>query len=341
MRSLIFINYNPDVRLDRFILSEIRKLESLRDKYSRNKIQEFVSSGCVKKNGILIEDNSCKLKVGEQITMELSEDIGAIRPRSEKIPLNIVYEDNDLLVIDKQAGLATHPPGFGNLSATTLVNGLLWHCGSNLSDIGGELRPGIVHRLDKDSSGLMVVAKNNASHESLRTQLSERQLKRVYFAVIWGIMVLKNGKIEGFIHRHSYNRLKMTMGSSGRYSMTNYRVLREFGDIASLVECKLDTGRTHQIRVHFSNLRHPLIGDKLYDGNLRKIKGEEKDSRHEFIENFPRQALHSKHLSFSHPTTGELLNFESDMPADIQSLVTNLDSLTTHCQPTGIPSEGI
>ncbi|MDR2077777.1 MAG: RluA family pseudouridine synthase [Rickettsiales bacterium] len=327
MRSLVFINYNPDIRLDQFIFKEIRKLEEIRGQYSRGKIQELISSGHVKKNGVLVEEKSCRLKVGEQIYMETEDDIIAIGPKPENIPLDIVYEDSDVLVINKQVGLATHPPGFGNLNASTLVNGLLWHCGNNLSDIGGELRPGIVHRLDKNSSGLMVIAKNNASHESLRAQLADRQLKRIYFAVVWGTIVPKNGKIEGFIHRHSCNRLKMTMGNSGRYSLTNYNVVREFGNIASLVECKLDTGRTHQIRVHFSSLRHPLVGDELYNGSPRKIKGKE-NSYKEFIESFPRQALHSKHLSFSHPVTGKPLFFESNLPDDMQTLVDNLDRIS-------------
>ncbi|MDR2777674.1 MAG: RluA family pseudouridine synthase [Rickettsiales bacterium] len=311
------------MRLDKTVFDGIAKLEDLEQKYSRNRVQDLIEIGLVRKNGLVTTNNSERLKKDDEISVEIDDSMELL-PTAEKIELNILYEDDDLMVVDKQSRMTVHP-GAGNLTGT-LVNALLYHCGERLSDMAGTLRPGIVHRLDKDTSGLMVVAKNNFSHTSLREQLRTRELKRIYNALVWGIMVPRSGEVEGYMARHERNRLKMTMASSGRYSLTSYRTLTEFGKIASLVECSLSTGRTHQIRVHLSSRKHPLIGDRLYGGISRKIPGEGSSEKN-FIEGFTRQALHSKCLDFRHPRTKKSMSFEIELPADMQDLVGKLSAL--------------
>jgi 23S rRNA pseudouridine1911/1915/1917 synthase len=284
----------------------------------------MLDNGFIKVNG-KTEKASYKVRVNDCIDIEAGfiEESNIV---PVKMDINIVYEDDDLMVIDKPSGLVVHP-GSGNYD-NTLVNALLFHCGDKLSNINNPIRPGIVHRLDKDTTGLMVVAKNNHTHEILKQQLKDRILKRKYNAVIWGNILPPQGIIEGYIDRCKVNRLKMelTKDNTGKYSLTNYKTLENYGDVASLVECELDTGRTHQIRVHFSSKKHPLIGDYTYGGNLRKIKGEENEYK-SFVEHFPRQALHSKVIRFVHPTTQEDMFFESDLPQDMVDLLGNLEML--------------
>lgn len=323
MKNFLFICEKEfeGVRIDKFIHDCI--INNTEHKtLSRKKTQEFIKSSLLKKNGDIFTDLAYRTKCGDIIEIEIYEN-EEIKPEKQDIPLNIVYEDNDLLVINKQAGLITHP-GAGNYD-NTLVNALLFHCGNNLSNINTSIRPGIFQRLDKDTTGLMVVAKNNRSHDILKQELKDRVLKRKYNAVIWGNIIPSQGKIEGYMDRQKNNRLKMelTKDNTGRYSLTNYKTLETFGAVASLVECELDTGRTHQIRVHFSSKKHPLIGDYGYGGNLRKVAGE-KNEHKLFVENFPRQALHSKYVRFIHPTTQEEMFFESGLPDDMRELVKSL-----------------
>lgn len=326
-KILIDINEANEVgvRLDKLILNKVKEMEEYDDFFSRTRIQAIIKEGSLCKNSQIFLDNSYKTQLGDKFILIIPDPKEAkIEPKN--IPLDIVYEDNDLIVVNKQAGLTTHP-GAGNYS-NTLVNALLYYCKDSLSGIGGINRPGIVHRLDKDTSGLMVVAKNDFSHVLLSEQIQTRILKRKYNAVIWGNINPKIGKIDGYIDRSYTNRLKMVLANStGKYSLTNYKVLTEYNDLASLVECCLDTGRTHQIRVHFSSRKNPLIGDQIYGGNSRKVKGEKSEFT-DFIERFPRQALHSKEITFFHPRTSKELCFESELPSDMKELLEYLNKYT-------------
>lgn len=309
-------NQNCNIRLDKFIYDSLPNKE--KDAFSRTRIQDLIKNGNLKKDNQIFTTLSYKTKLNDEFSLDLPEP-KETTIEEKNITLDILFEDENMLVINKQAGLTTHP-GAGN-SDNTLVNALLYHCKGNLSGVGGILRPGIVHRLDKDTSGLMVVAKNDVSHYSLSEQIQTRIFERHYNAIIWGNIFPKNGKIEGYIDRSKTNRLKMEMtNSSGKYSCTNYSTIKEFGNVASLIDCKLDTGRTHQIRVHFSNKKHPLIGDQLYGFKGKKLKNGTLENQ-EFIENFPRQALHSKTIDFYHPITKEKMHFESELPSDMKELI--------------------
>ena len=212
-------------------------------------------------------------------------------------------------------------PGFGNQDQT-LVNALLYHCKGTLSGIGGVTRPGIVHRIDKDTSGILVSAKNDYSHLKLSTQFREHSITRSYLAVVWGV-INKKGVIENNISRHPYNRKKMHISKNGKLGITHWKLKQNFSNIASLIECNLKTGRTHQIRVQFANNGNHLIGDKVYYNPKTKKRYLNKKNQNIFnlLKSFPRQALHAKHLSFFHPTTNEKMSFESELPDDINSLI--------------------
>jgi 23S rRNA pseudouridine1911/1915/1917 synthase len=321
--KLIVPTARKGIRLDKFITDEIVK--SIPE-ITRSRVKKIVTDGCVQHNGEVIADPSIKVK-GEQIYyVEIKAPIKSEITATE-IPLDIVYEDDDMLVINKQAGLTVHP-GAGNHNQT-LVNALLAYCPDSLSGINGVERPGIVHRLDKNTSGLMVVAKNDKAHVSLATQLQERTLKRVYVAVIWGVIKPFEGMIEGNITRSSSNRKIMTVSEvKGREAITEYKVEKIFGKMfASLVECRLQTGRTHQIRVHFAHKKHPLIGDPEYGNNHRTIMHTVKGESQNELLKFKRQALHSKAISFIHPTSGEEMSFTAEMPEDMQKLVGFLSSM--------------
>jgi 23S rRNA pseudouridine1911/1915/1917 synthase len=327
--SLICDYDDCDIRLDKFIIRELKKDDELKDFFSRNRVKELIKNSFVKKNDAIFSDISYRVKNGDSFEIILN-DIEAKELKGKDISLNIIYEDDNLMVINKQAGLTVHP-GAGNYD-NTLVNGLIFHCKGNLSTVGGMFRTGIVHRLDKDTTGLMVIAKNNLVHRALQEQLEERTLKRTYNAIIWGNIIPKNGVIENYIDRSANNRLKMEINENGvgKYSKTNYITLEEFSTVASLIECKLDTGRTHQIRVHFSSKKCPLIGDQFYGGNSRKMKGEVNEFKN-FIDEFPRQALHSKSLSFTHPVTGENMSFDSELPNDMKILLNCLKFYKYQC----------
>lgn len=280
---------------------------------SRARVQQLIKAGRVGLNGGAVTDPSHKVKAGEVYALEVPPPEPAV-PQAQEIALKVVYEDADLLVIDKPAGLVVHPAA-GNRDRT-LVNALLAHCGNSLSGIGGVVRPGIVHRLDKDTSGLMVVAKHDAAHQALSAQFADRSLSRVYQALVWGVPSPVKGSIEGAIGRHPRDRKKMAvLAHGGKAALTHYRVLEALGAV-SLVECKLATGRTHQIRVHMAHNKHPLVGDPVYGRRNSSLA-------------FPRQALHAAEITFLHPRTGKRMNFTAPMPEDIAELVARVRTAMT------------
>ena len=309
-------------RLDRFLAGALAGSDAA---LSRSRVKTLLRDGMVSKDGATITDPSHRVKPGERYRVALPppEDAAA---RPQDIALTIVYEDDDLLVIDKPAGLAVHP-GAGRPDST-LVNALLAHCGASLSGVGGVRRPGIVHRLDKDTSGLIVVAKNDAAHHSLSAQFAGRTIDRAYLALVWGMPMPPAGRIEGNIGRHPQQRKKMTVVGPGRGkpAATRYQVLRRFGDAASLVECRLESGRTHQIRVHMAHIGHPLVGDPVYGGRAPGRARRLDPGTAEAARAFSRQALHARLIGFDHPRAGGRLKFESEPPNDMRDLIRALSS---------------
>lgn len=272
---------------------------------SRARMQALIAQGAVKLNNKICQNNRQNVVEGDHISVMEPPAVPA-EPQAENIKLDIIYEDKDLLVINKPVGLVVHPaPGSPD---GTLVNALLAHCGDSLSGIGGVKRPGIVHRIDKDTSGLLVVAKNDKAHRGLSEQLSDHSMNRIYYAFVWGIPMPRAGKIDASIGRHPVDRKKMAVIKSGKRAVTNYEVIEEL-DGAALLRCKLETGRTHQIRVHLSHLGHPLVGDPVYGKGRRPPPIP-----------LPRQALHAAEIKFVHPVTGKLLEFKTDLPPDLTAL---------------------
>lgn len=291
--------------------------------FSRSRLKVLIEEGQVIVSGFIIKTPSHKVKAEEVISITVPVAVDDT-PEPQNIPLDIIYEDDDLLVLNKEVGMVVHP-AVGNLDGT-LVNALLYHCKDNLSGIGGVKRPGIVHRLDKETSGLMVVAKNDLAHQGLSDQLQDRTLSRIYGALIWRAPTLIKGSVDLPIGRHSSNRLKMAiMMSSGREAKTHYHVQKKYDEAAAWVDCKLESGRTHQIRVHMQHIKHPLVGDPLYglpaqEGEaLLKRAGVEVEIT-EKIMGFKRQALHAREIGFIHPRSGEEMCFSSDLPQDLQNL---------------------
>ncbi len=301
-------------------------LAELTEHVSRSRLKNLIVDGQVLLNGASCDDASRKVSAGDVIELSIPEAVEAI-PQPENIPLDIVYEDDDMLVINKPVGMVVHP-GAGNVTGT-LVSALLYHCGDTLSGIGGVKRPGIVHRLDKDTSGLMAVAKNDWAHQGLSEQLADRSLHRVYQALVWKEPTPIKGVINVPIGRHQTNRVKMSVRSHavGRQAITRYLRLDSFGEgMISLVECQLETGRTHQIRVHMQHMGHPLLGDPLYglpqqEQRALLNRGGYDDEAKAAVLSFPRQALHAAAIMFIHPITGEEMGFESDLPEDLQNLL--------------------
>lgn len=304
------------MRLDRF-------LSGCFPEFSRSRIQQLVKSGCVSADDDLALDNSFRIRPGDSFTLEIPPAVEAV-PRPENIPLNIVYEDADILVVDKPAGMTVHPAA--GAWDGTLVNALLYHCRDSLSGIGGVLRPGIVHRIDKDTSGLLVVAKNDAAHRGLSAQFAEHSVERAYFAVVYGVPAPLSGRMETLIGRSPFNRKKMAVVErGGKRAVTNYQTLEVFHNAVSLVQCRLETGRTHQIRVHLSSRGNALVGDQLYTKS-GKSSVVLPSALKTLVNNFPRQALHAATLGFIHPLSGALLHFESGFPQDMQALISALKS---------------
>jgi 23S rRNA pseudouridine1911/1915/1917 synthase len=308
-------------RLDRFLAKAIPSL-------SRTRLQALIAGGFVTFGGATITDPSHRVKPGQVFEVQVPPAAPAL-PRPEAIALNIAYEDDDVIVVDKPAGLVVHPaPG---AREHTLVNALLAHCGESLSGIGGVARPGIVHRLDKDTSGLMVVAKTDAAHASLAEQFASRRIRRAYYAVVWGAPSPPAGEITGNIGRSPRNRKKMAVVTrGGKPAVTRYRTVRRLGSLASLVECRLATGRTHQIRVHLASIGHPILGDPLY-GRARPAKARKGHPKPDetrirnAIRDLGRQALHAYLIGFEHPRDGRPLEFRSEIPPDINDLITSLE----------------
>jgi 23S rRNA pseudouridine1911/1915/1917 synthase len=289
---------------------------------SRSKIKTLMQAGQIKLNNIQFEDCSYKVQLGDSFDVIIKKQ-RAEKVKARDIPFTVIYEDEHLLVIDKPAGLTVHP-GAGNYD-NTLVNALLFYCGDSLSSISGEARPGIVHRLDKDTSGLMLVAKSDIVHSNLAEQLEKRKIKRVYHALVYGIVTPIAGKISVNIGRNKSNhKIMSVMKAGGKTAVTYYRLLNSFFDTLSLVECVLETGRTHQIRVHMQYKKHPVVGDptyaKGYNFNLAKLPEEAK----KLILGLNRQALHAKELSFIHPITQQALNFTSNYPKELNDVIKTL-----------------
>ena len=283
--------------------------------------------------GALVTSGRHKLKGGERIEVAIPPATSAL-PAAENIPLLIVHEDDDLIVIDKPAGLVVHP-GAGNHRGT-LVNALIAHCGGSLSGIGGVKRPGIVHRLDKDTSGLLVAAKNDLAHRGLSEQFAahgrDGRLERAYLAVVWGSPERNRGTVSASLNRSSANRQKMAVSHSAkaREAVTRYEVLERFGapSVASLIRCELETGRTHQIRVHMVHLGHPLVGDKTYGAGFTASTHKLPEAAKTALKSLNRQALHAAVLGFEHPRTGTALRFESPPPLELASFIRALGRVT-------------
>ncbi len=318
------LQIDAGTRIDKFLAD---RFSTIKSEITRSKIQKFIEEDCVfdEKNQAF-NTPSQKIKEGQKIIVNLPA------PKSQKleakeIAFKIVYEDDDLLVIDKPAGLTVHP-GTGNQD-NTLVNALLFTHKNKLSSISGEFRPGIVHRLDKDTSGLMLVAKNDFAHQFLSKILQERRIKRSYLAFIYGAPSPKKGIIDKNIIRSKVNRLKMTttrinpvsITSKSRKAFTHYETKQTFLDgFISLVECNLETGRTHQIRLHMESIKHSLVGDQLYNSCKKTAPKELKSDAKNFIANFPRQALHSYKIAFEHPRTQKEMSFQIELPDDLKKL---------------------
>jgi len=297
-------------------------------KISRSKVSKIIKTELLKLNGQILKDPSHKVKSGDQIEFEnLKEETINLIPK--KMDLNIIFEDQDIIIIDKPIGMVVHP-GAGNYE-DTMVNGLLYHCKNNLSGMNGEDRPGIVHRIDKDTSGLLVVAKNDQAHAFIAKQFEEHSIKRSYLVFVYGILRPLHGKIETLIGRNKTNRQKMSADViRGKDAITNYETLEVFKgnkipDI-SLVKCILETGRTHQIRVHMSHKGNPILGDQTYGKKIKKIRGIDQEFE-EILKSLKRQALHAHTLGFVHPTTNEELFFASELPDDLNKLKNRLETL--------------
>lgn len=286
---------------------------------SRSRLKALIEEGRVAVDGGTLTDPSAKVKPGQSLSVAPPPPVDA-EPKGEDIPLHVVYEDEHLLVLDKPAGMVVHPAA-GNLDGT-LVNALIAHCGEGLSGIGGVRRPGIVHRIDKDTSGLMVVAKSDAAHIGLSEQFAAHSLDRAYLALAWGMVTPEAGEYVGNIGRSPRDRKKMAVvASGGKHALTRYAVRERFGRAATLVECRLATGRTHQIRVHFAENGYPLVGDPLYGRKSRSGMMEFSDITKGFINQFDRQALHAWKIGFNHPISKVFLSFESGLPNDMLALL--------------------
>jgi len=297
---------------------------------SRSRLKTLILDNAVKVDGKIINTVSTKVELGQKIELTVPEAVDDT-PLPENIPLDIIYEDDDVIVINKSANMVVHP-AVGHLTGT-LVNAILYHCGDTLSGIGGVKRPGIVHRLDRETSGLMVVAKNDHAHHHLSDQLKDRSLSRIYKAFTWHSPNLIKGTVDEPIGRHSTNRIKMAiMKTSGREAKTHYLIKERYGAAACAMECKLESGRTHQIRVHMQHLKNPIIGDPLYFLPKQECKAllkraDYSEEASAYILNFSRQALHAHHIGFIHPATEEEMQFEVPMPDDMQILENHLKSV--------------
>ncbi|HEY7231365.1 MAG TPA: RluA family pseudouridine synthase [Pseudolabrys sp.] len=308
------------LRLDRVLAAHLVQL-------SRSRLKALILAGQVAVAGRTIRDPAATVKPGDTVTVALPAPEPAL-PQGEKIPLKIVYEDDAIVVIDKPKGLVVHP-ATGH-SSGTLVNALIAHCGDSLSGIGGVKRPGIVHRLDKDTTGLMVVAKTDTAHRALAKQFAEKAagpLKRGYLAFVWGIPGKPRGTIEAPLGRHAQARDKQAVRSDGRAAVTHWEVLESFlppaareAAVVSLLACTLETGRTHQIRVHLAHAGHPILGDTTYGAGFKTKANRLGHHARDALQALGRQALHAYLLNVEHPESGKLLEFRSELPGDLRRL---------------------
>jgi 23S rRNA pseudouridine1911/1915/1917 synthase len=304
------------LRIDIFLFNRLQKV-------SRNKIQMAIRAGNVLVNTHSIKPNY-RVKPEDLITVVLPYPHEEFELVPENIPISIIYEDDQLIVVNKEAGMVVHP-GHGNYTGT-LVNALIWHVKDLPLFQSGEVRPGLVHRIDKDTSGILVIAKNELSLNRLAKQFFDRTTKRTYQALVWGVPEPAEGTIIGHIGRSIRDRLKMQVfpkGDNGKHAVTHYRVLESMGYI-SLIECRLETGRTHQIRAHMEYIKHPVFNDERYGGN-KILRGTVFSKYKQFVENcfeiMPRHALHAKSLGFVHPETGKEMHFDSDLPDDMTRVI--------------------
>jgi 23S rRNA pseudouridine1911/1915/1917 synthase len=315
-------------RLDRVLAAHVAEL-------SRSRLKALIEAGTVTIDGATIRDPSHRVKSGAAIALDIPPPQPAA-PAAETIPLNVVYEDADIIVIDKPSGLVVHPAA-GHWTGT-LVNALIAHCGESLSGIGGERRPGIVHRLDKDTSGLMVVAKNDRAHRRLAAQFAAhgrdgRPFERGYLAFVWDAPDRPRGTVDRPIDRHKSVRTRMAIQEGGREAVTHWQLIERFrtskgtqkakgkaDSAASLLACTLETGRTHQIRVHLASIGHPLLGDGVYGTGFRSKAALLPQAAQVALKDLGRQALHAHMLAFEHPVTGNLMRFRSELPPDLARL---------------------
>jgi 23S rRNA pseudouridine1911/1915/1917 synthase len=306
-------------RLDRVLAARLSEL-------SRSRLKALILDGQVTVKGAPIRDPAYHVAQGDTITIDVPEPVAA-EPQPEDIALDIVYEDDDLIVINKPSGLVVHPAA--GHETGTLVNALIAHCGASLSGIGGVRRPGIVHRLDKDTSGLLVVAKNDAAHASLSAQFADHgktgEMRRGYLAFVWGVPHRARGTVDAPIDRHPYAREKMAVREGGRHAVTHWEIVETFNGadgkaVASLLSCELETGRTHQIRVHLSHIGHPLMGDRVYGPHFKTKASHLGPKSQAALAALGRQALHAYLLTLEHPKTGAILEWTSDLPADLGRL---------------------
>ena len=331
----VAIAEDAPLRLDKALALAVPEAAAL----SRSRLMRMIADGAVSRGDEVVTDPRFRVSAGEVYTLRLDPAV-SVDTLAEDIPLTVVWEDGDLIVIDKPAGMVVHPaPGS---PAGTLVNALLAHCGDSLSGIGGERRPGIVHRIDKDTTGLLVVAKSDRAHHALAAQFEAHTVVRHYLAVVHGVPDAADPRLRGMkgvsfefggivkiatgLARHKTDRQRQAVvwDGQGRHAVTRARVLEGFAGQAALVECWLETGRTHQIRVHMTHAGHGLLGDQTYGGKRRispKLLGE---TAADLGNTFPRQALHAASLGFSHPVTGEMLEFVSPMHSDMANLIAAL-----------------
>ncbi|MDE2228950.1 MAG: RluA family pseudouridine synthase [Alphaproteobacteria bacterium] len=304
------------IRLDRILAGHFTDL-------SRSQLKRLIEQGLVKLDGKPVRDPAFKVRIGQVFTVALpAHTSSAIEPQA--MDLNILFEDEHLLVLDKPAGLVVHPaPGNPD---RTLVNALIAHCGTSLAGIGGVKRPGIVHRLDKDTSGLMVIAKTDHAHRVLAADFAARRVTRAYQAVVWGVPSPRSDEIAGPIGRNPRDRKTMAVVATGKAATTRYRVLKSFGTAAALIECRLGSGRTHQVRVHLLAKGNPLIGDPVYRGrHIAARLARLPVAARQAAVSLHRQALHAYLLGFRHPATGEYREFKSALPSQIADLLHNLE----------------
>jgi 23S rRNA pseudouridine1911/1915/1917 synthase len=303
-------------RVDRVLAAHLADL-------SRSRLKTLILAGSVTLGAAPIRDPAYHVAPGDTITIDVPE-AAAAEPKGENIALDIVFEDDNIIVINKPAGLVVHPAA--GHETGTLVNALIAHCGTSLSGIGGVRRPGIVHRLDKDTTGLMVVAKNDLAHQSLSEQFADHgrtgRMRRGYLAFAWGLPNRQRGTVDAPIDRHPHAREKMAVRQSGRAAVTHWEVLESFAGrdgepVASLLACELETGRTHQIRVHLSHIGHPLMGDAVYGPHFKTKANQLGPTAQAALSALDRQALHAYLLVFQHPRSGELLHWEAPLPEDL------------------------